>query len=78
MKTWVWLALIILTLLVGCAPGCYETGPAYQESSPHFIQIFIQIRRLRNNTREGSGGNRDPKVLSLAGLGCCPGRNSIP
>jgi len=36
MKIWVGLALIILTLLVGCAPGHYETGPAYQDSSPTF------------------------------------------
>lgn len=36
MKTWVGLALIILPLLVGCAPGYYETAPAYQQSSSKF------------------------------------------
>jgi hypothetical protein len=36
MKTWVGLALIILPLLVGCAPGYYEPAPAYQQSSPKF------------------------------------------
>ena len=30
MKTWVWLALIILPLGAGCAPGYYEKEPAYQ------------------------------------------------
>ncbi len=38
MKTWVGLALIILPLFwAGCAPGYYETAPAYQpQSSPTF------------------------------------------
>jgi hypothetical protein len=36
MKTWAGLVLIILAPLVGCAPGYYETGPAYQEASPIF------------------------------------------
>jgi uncharacterized protein YneF (UPF0154 family) len=36
MKTWVGLALIILPLLLGCAPGYYQPAPAYQQSSPKF------------------------------------------
>ena len=36
MKTWIGLVLIVSTLLVGCAPGYYERGPAYQGSPPIF------------------------------------------
>ncbi len=37
MKTWIGLALIILPLWAGCAPGYYETAPAYRpQSSPTF------------------------------------------
>ncbi len=42
MKTWAGLFLIILTLLIGCAPGYYETGPAYQEPSPSFSGMTYQ------------------------------------
>jgi hypothetical protein len=36
MKTWIGLALTVLTFLAGCAPGYYEKGPAYQASSPTY------------------------------------------
>jgi hypothetical protein len=34
MKTWVWLVLTIMSLLMGCAQGYYESGPAYQAPAP--------------------------------------------
>jgi hypothetical protein len=33
MKIWIWL-LLIWTLLLGCAPGYYPKGPAYQPEAP--------------------------------------------
>jgi hypothetical protein len=39
MKTLVGLIVIILTSLVGCAPGYYETVPAYQEPSSTFSRM---------------------------------------
>ena len=34
MKTCLWLILILGVMVAGCAPGYYETGPAYQEEEP--------------------------------------------
>jgi len=31
MKTCLWLLLILLAIMTGCAPGYYETGRGYQE-----------------------------------------------
>lgn len=36
MKAWIWLPWIILTFLIGCAPGYYQKGSDYEEPSPAF------------------------------------------
>ncbi len=70
MKTWVWLALIILPLGAGCAPGYYETEPSsvyqdYQQPYPTFYTNPETTEEYLNRIwRE-----------SASGEGCCPGRN---
>ena len=39
MKTCLWFLLTLSVMVAGCAPGYYETGPAYQEEGP--TQTFI-------------------------------------
>ncbi len=42
MKTWLWLFLIALTFLGGCAPGYYATGPAYQTPTPSLSGMTVE------------------------------------
>lgn len=36
MTTWFWSLLTILTLMGGCAPGYYDTGPRYQAEAAYY------------------------------------------
>ena len=42
MQTRLWLFLITLTFMGGCAPGYYATGPAYQTPTPTLSGMTFQ------------------------------------
>ena len=59
------LVLIILAYLSGCAPGYYETGPAYREPPPTFSGMTFtnpeteeeeQMRIWRESIPDNEGG----------------------
>jgi hypothetical protein len=56
MKTWFWLLLAILTLMVGCAPG--YSGPAYQEETPAYREMG------KGYENPESAGEREERIWS--------------
>ena len=58
MKTWFWLLLAILTLMVGCAPGYSAKKPAYPEETPAFRGTGM----LHQNPE--TGGEREGRIWS--------------
>ena len=52
MKTWVGLALIILPLWTGCAPGYYEKAPANQAYQASPTQFYPTLNYTNPETEE--------------------------
>jgi hypothetical protein len=58
MKTWFWLLLAILTLMVGCAPGYDAKKPAYPTEAP----TYQETGKWRQNPETDS--ERDNRIWS--------------